>query len=50
MSNKVAKAWLVSVPNFLKGKAGAGFWRRWVKSLAVSSTKSVVEVTGTLTR
>ena len=50
MSAKVAKAWLVSVPNLLKGEAGAGFWRRWVKSLAVLSTKSAVEVAGMLTR
>ena len=46
MSAKVAKAWLVSVPNVLKGEAGAGFWRRWVKSLAVSNIKSVVEIAG----
>ena len=50
MSAKAAKALLVSVPKDAKGEAGAGFASKWVRSFAVSSTKSALDVAGMVTR
>ena len=50
MSANVASAWLVCVPNLANGELGSEFWRRCVKSLAVSITKSALDVAGMVTR
>ena len=50
MSAKAAKALLVAVPNDAKGEAGAGLLSRWMRSFAVSLTKSALDVAGMVTR
>ena len=50
MSASVARALFVSVPNWLKGDAGAGLRRMCVRSCAASITKSAADVAGMVTR
>ena len=49
MSASFASAMLVSVPKCWNGVAGAGLRSRCVRSLAVSTIKSEVDVAGILT-